>query len=672
MRARGSLALAAVCAVVLLGAAPASAADPVTLESGYVLDEAAVLGSDEIDAAEVRLDQLADDTGLDLWVVFVDRFSNPADAEGWANAAAQQNGLGTNQYLLAIAVDAGQYYLSGDAAGPLDENQLSTIEQQNVLPELRDQDWNGAIAAAAAGITDAATGGSGAGDGSSGVDAGVVIAVIAGVAIVAVVIFFVVRSRRRRPGSAGATSASGSAPAESTADLARRASAALVETDDAIRTGEQELGFATAEFPASATADFTAALSASRAELDRAFSLRQKLDDEVADSDEQVRAWHSEVLALCAQATGRLEEQSERFAALRRLGADAPAAIERLGALRTAAGDALPAAADRLARLEATYAGSALVTVADNVAQAQHRLGFADEQLAAARAALATGDTGSAALALRATEDALTQAQGLAQAVRTLDEQLTAAAAQVPVLRAEIEREIAASAALPDPDGRLAAAVAGARAEIDADRAASDPVAALQRLQTADAELDALLAAAQDSAARTERARQLLGPALTQAQAQISAAEDFIAARRGAVGATARTRLAEAGASFAQARQEQSADAERALQSAQRASQLAASAIDSARGDVDGFAPTGGGSDMGAMLGGLLVGSILGGGRRSSGFGGGFGGGGFGGGSLGGGSLGGGSRSGFGGGRSRSGGGSFGGGGRSRRGGGRF
>jgi hypothetical protein len=663
MRARWSLALAAVCALILLGATPAHAADPVELGSGYVLDEAAVLGSAEIDAAQTRLEQLADDTGLDLWVVLVDRFGNPADAEGWANTTAERNGLGPNQYLLAIAVDGGQYYLSGDLAGPLDEDQLATIEQQSILPSLRDRDFPGAIEGAADGITDAANGGSGTAGGAPGIDAGIVIAVVAVVALIGVVVFFVIRARRRRAAPAGR-------PAESTADLARRASAALVATDDALRTGEQELGFATAEFPEAATADFTAALAASRAELDRAFALRQQLDDDVADTDEQVRAWHSEVLALCTQAVARLEEQSERFAGLRRLGQDAPAAIERLAVERESIESALPVAIQRLTALQRRYAPSALATVADNPEQARSRVAFADQQLTAARAAVQAGETGDAAVAVRSAEDALAQARGLTTAVDTLDERLAEASAQIPALIAELQRDIAASASLPDADGRLGAAVAAARREADAAasaEASGDPVAVLQRLQSADTELDALLESGRDAAARTARAQQLLGPALAQAQAQISAAEDFVSARRGAVGATARTRLAEAGAAFSLALQEQPSDPERALQSAQRSAHLAASAIESARGDVDAFAPVGGGgggSDMGAMLGGLLIGSLLGGGRSGGGFGSGGFGGGFGGGS-------GGSRGGFGGGRSRSGGG-FGGGGRSRRGGGRF
>ena len=153
---------------------------------------------------------------------------------------------------------------------------------------------------------------------------------------------------------------------------------------------------------------------------------------------------------------------------------------------------------------------------------------------------------------------------------------------------------------------------------------------------------------------------------------QVSAAEDYITARRGAVGADARTRLAEAGASLVHAQQLQGIDPQQALAYAQRANQLAAQAIQFAQQDVGSFERNqggggGGGNVAGAVLGGILINSLLGGGGGGRGRGGGFGGGGFGGGFGGGGRPSGG-RSG--GGRSS---GSFGGGGtRSRRGGGRF
>ena len=131
-----------------------------------------------------------------------------------------------------------------------------------------------------------------------------------------------------------------------------------------------------------------------------------------------------------------------------------------------------------------------------------------------------------------------------------------------------------------------------------------------------------------------------------QAQAQVSAAEDYITARRGAVGAEARTRLAEAGASLVRAQQLQQSDPQQAMQQAQRADQLAGAAIQLAQNDVGAFRRRrlgrhvrrrlavrpqagGGGGMLGAVLGGIVINSMLGGGGGSSGgLGGMFGGGG--------------------------------------------
>ncbi|MEV7694200.1 TPM domain-containing protein [Microbacterium sp. NPDC089189] len=657
MRPRWAVVLVAAIVAVLWGAGPVWAAPPPSLGSSYVLDESAVLGQSELNAAEARLEELVTATGLDLWVVYVDRFSDPASAEDWANDTATQNGLGPSQYLLAVAVDDRQFYLSGDTSGPLSADQLTAIEQQHILPALREDDWAGVVDAAADGITEASRGGSvttptDGGSEGSGVDAGVIVLVVSVVALIGVAAFFVVRARRRRRATA---------PAESTEALGQRAAAALVQTDDAIRRSEQEVGFAAAQFGDAATAGFAEAIAASRAELDQAFALRQQLDDEIPDSDAQTRAWHEQTLELSRAASERLDAQTAAFDELRQLEKDAPAALTALQTERASAGQETDAADAAMASLTHTYSPAALTTVADNASESRKRLSLADAQLSDAAAALAAGSTGPAAVAIRAAQEAVAQARQLAGAVRTLGEQLASAAAALGPLRAEVERDIAAASALADPDGRLDAAVAVARAELGAD-AASDPIGGLQRLQTADQQLDELLQAARDAAARREHARQLLPAALAQAEAQITAAEDFIASRRGAIGATARTRLADARASFAVAQQSATSAPEDALTAAQRASRLAADATSSAQSDVAGFAPSGG-DDLGGLLGGILIGSMLGGSR-----GGGFGG------SRGGsrGFSSGGSRGGFssGGSRSRSGG--FSGGGRSRRGGGRF
>ena len=653
MRPRWAYALVAALAAVFLVASPAAATPPVQLGASYVSDEAGVLGDAERAQVEDRLEQLAEADNLNLWVVYVDRFSNPSDAKEWATQTAEQGGLGPNQYLLAIAVDARQYWISSDTSGPLDANQITTVDQDWVYPALRDGDWAGAAIAAADGMS-AARSGAGAGGGSAGGGApgtgssgssdsggavGIVIIVVSVLALLAVGTYFVIRAARRRAASR---------PAESTEDLGKRAAAALVAADDALREAEQEHGFAAAQFGEEATRGLREALTTARTELDQAFTLRQQLDDEIPDTDEQVRAWHEQTLQLATSADQRVQTQLEAFADLRRIEQDLPATRERLRMSRAEAAPALQSAQERFSELTASYPAAALSTIADNTAQAADRLALADAQLAAAEAAVAAGDTGKAAVALRTAEQAIAQARQLADAVGAHGDRIAAAASQIPALRAELTRDLAAAGPLPDPDGALAAASAAARAQLDAP--AEDPVATLAALQRVDDELDALLRSARDAAARAEHARQVLPPTLAHAQAQIGAAEDFISSRRGAVGATARTRLADARASFALAQQQAQAAPEQALDAASRAARLAADAISAAQSDVSGFSGgSGGGGDFGAMLGGILIGSALGGGRRrSGGFGGGFGGGGFRGGS-GGGFGGGGSRGGSGG-----------------------
>jgi hypothetical protein len=181
----------------------------------------------------------------------------------------------------------------------------------------------------------------------------------------------------------------------------------------------------------------------------------------------------------------------------------------------------------------------------------------------------------------------------------------------------------------------VAAAIAATRQQVDAAKAslagpARRPLQTLQGLEAANAQIDGVVAGVRDAAAKAQRAQQMIGQQILQAQAQVSAAEDYIVARRGAIGAEARTRLAEAGAALVQAQQLQSANPEQALQYAQRANQLAGQAIQYAQNDVSAFqgpgssgmlgggGNSGGGGMLGAVLGGIVINSLLGGGGGSS------------------------------------------------------
>ncbi|MBD3943336.1 TPM domain-containing protein [Microbacterium sp. NEAU-LLC] len=676
MRLRWTAALvsAAVIAVTAIGGAAAATA-PVTLGNTYVLDDADVLSSSEEAEAESRLEQLKSETGLDMWVVFVDEFTDPSSSADWANQTAKDNGLGPTQYLLAVATEGRQFYLSGDSAGPITEEQLGTIEQSQIQPALRDDDWVGAVDAAADGLTDAKAGGSGAGSGEASGGASwftwLLVIVVVGVAILLLVMFL----RRRKKGAVtGANGGPAGAPQVSIEELQRHASSLLVQTDDALKTSAQELGFAKAQFGDAATTEFEAAIASSQQGLDEAFGLKQKLDDEIPDSPEETRAWNERIIALCEAANALLDEKAAAFDELRKLEQNAPEALRRVQDERSTAAASLDQATARLRELQSSYAPEALATIADNPAQAQQRLAFADEQLTAAQAAIGAGDGGEAAVGIRAAEEAVAQATLLENAIDKLADDLAAGERNAAALVTELEADIAAASALPDADGRVAGVVASTKQQLETARTqlvgtAKRPLVALQTLEAANEQIDALMKGVRDAAAQAERARQMVGQVMMQAQAQVSAAEDYITARRGAVGADARTRLAEAGASLARAQALQASDPQQAMQQAQRADQLAAQAIQLAQNDVGSFGgmggmgggQSGGGNGMlGAVLGGIVINSLLsgGGGGRSSGGMGGMGG-----------MFGGGSRGGGGGMRP----GSFGGGGtRARRGGGRF
>ncbi|MFF2488385.1 TPM domain-containing protein [Microbacterium sp. NPDC058062] len=677
LRWAAALASAAVVAVTAIGGGAALATPPVTLGSSaeYVLDESGVLSSGQRSEAQSRLEQLKSDTGLDLWVAYVGEFTDPSNATEWAVQTAQDNTLGVSQYLLAVATEGRAYYLWGDPAGPVSDDQLGAIEQQQIQPALARDDWLGAIDAAADGLTDAVGGGSetpATDSGGSGWLTWLLVIVVVGVGIVLLVMLL----RRRKKGAV--TAGPAGPPQPSIEELERRASSLLVETDDAIKTSTQELGFAKAQFGDAATTEFEAALATAQQSLAEAFELKQKLDDHIPDSEQDTRAWNERIIALCEASNTLLDEKAAAFDELRKLEQNAPEALARVHDAKEKAEASLDQATSRLQSLQTAYAPEALATVVDNPEQAKQRLAFADEQLTAAQAAIGAGDGGEAAVGIRAAEEAVGQATLLENAIDKLATDLAEGERNATALVAELESDIAAASALPDTDGRIAGVIASTRQQLDAARAqlsgtAKRPLAALQSLEAANTQIDTLVQGVRDAEAQAQRARQMVGQVMMQAQAQVSAAEDYITARRGAVGAQARTRLAEAGASLARAQALQASDPQQAMQQAQRADQLAGQAIQLAQNDVGAFdggmggmfgggqqsGGQSGGGMLGAVLGGIVLNSVLSGGRSSGGMGGGLGG-----------MLGGG-------GPSRSSGGmrpgSFGGGGtRARRGGGRF
>jgi hypothetical protein len=686
MRARSLWALAAVTAALVLGTpAAALAVDPVELPSGRVLDEAGVLAGSDAAEIESAIDTLNADSGADLWVVYVDEFTNPTDAADWAIATAEANGLGPSQYLLAVATEQRTYFLSGATDGPVSDEQLGAIEQQLVQPRLSDEDWAGAAVAAASGLGNAIAGDDVAAspDDGGGVPNTLVWLVIGAIVVIGIlVIASTLRGRKKKKAVDPRAGEPAELAAVETADLERQAGSALVATDDAVKTSQEELGFAVAQYGEEAVTTFRVAIDSAKESLSRAFTIRQKLADAEPDTEQQVRAWNAEIIRLCMDANAILDREADAFDELRQLEKNAPAALAALRTEHQQVTERLMTASATLQSLSSRYDAAALSTVADNIDQSRERLAFANENLSAADEDIADGQLGAAAVDIRASEEAIDQTALLLGAIDKLGADLDAAQRSITDAISDLRSDLQLARSQPDANGSLVNVIREtetAVAEVEQRRTGvHNPLELLRRLEAANTSIDGILQRVRDAQAQFQRAQSQLGHALSAAGAQVSAAEDYITARRGAVGADARTRLAEAGRNLVQAQQLAASDPVSALTYAQTSSQLARAAIDSAQADVSGFGmqsggfggPMGGGmmgggqqsgsGMMGAILGGIIINSVLSGGGRSSGGFGGFGGGGFGGG------FGGGSR----GGRSA---GSFGGGGtRSRRGGGRF
>src|SRR5215469_5528287 len=406
--------------------------------------------------------------------------------------------------------------------------------------------------------------------------------------------------------------------------LGARASRALVATDDAVQTSEQELGFATARFGAATAAPFSAALESARGELAAAFRLNQQLDDGIPADDGTRQSCLTDISARCAEASRVLDDHSEAFDLLQDLEARAPQLLAEVDAYVVQQAARVSATRQILGRLAAGYTPQAIGTVAANPDQASQRLDFAAAAVASFRHDLAAGQTGRTAALLQAAESAADQATDLLNAVEHVQAQLTQAASALPAALRETDAEIADAAALltDRPGGELASLAARAHAvtaEARARQAAGrlDTLMTLRDVQQADAALDHALAGVRAGRDNQERARAVLDQTMLVARSAVTAARDFITTRRGGIGAGARTRLAEARRHFQQAIGHARDDPEAAVTEAERADLLAQQALATAEQDVSGFARRaangaegGGGFEtgpVGAIFGGILI-----------------------------------------------------------------
>jgi hypothetical protein len=445
---------------------------------------------------------------------------------------------------------------------------------------------------------------------------------LAGVLLVLLLALFIRRALAARPGSARRKA--GGRP--TITELWLQAAGALVAADDSVRTSEQELGFAVATFGQHAAAPFSAAVDSAKAELAGAFELRQQLDDELQRTQSARRTALRAICAHCVEVSRLLDEQSESFDRLQDLQARTPAVFAEADAHAAQQSARLGRSRQILEHLATKYAPAAVAAVSSNPGQAAERLEFASDSLAGARRELAADQASQAAVFLRAAESAADQASDLLDAIEHLESELTQAASALPQALREIDADIAEAGELSpsrhgrDVGGRLfkaKAAVSTVRSQLAG--GAFDALAALRMLEHADTALDRALAGTRNERDRRDRASAVLDQGMLLARSSVTAAEDFITARRGGVGARARTRLAAAHRHFQHALACAVANPESALTAAHRCDELGQEARTLAGHDVARFAgahasPRHGRRRLGvglraAILGGILIGN---------------------------------------------------------------
>ncbi|MDY6055880.1 TPM domain-containing protein [Micrococcus sp.] len=700
---------AGVAALAVL-AAPGAQATVAIPPGVSVVDEAGVLSPAEERQLSQDITRLRTQAGQNLYVVYVPQ--HPGGIQGIAADIRDSRGLSPNDNILAIEVENRQYGLNLNQRLDSAEDAVdSAYVNPMLLQAPQNGDWLAPAVAAVEGIDDAADGrvdgvgrsgerydpagtlpntSAGSSDSSAGSGAGgALTGALAAAAVATAVGAGVAVARRRKkdagrsggaPASAGAAGPRGGGePARrdpldemSVEQLRTKAGSQLVAADDAIRSSEQEMGFAMAAYGDDAVRTFREDIDKAKEHMRASFQLQNQLDDEIPDTEQDQRSWLKEIIARTGEVSAALSAHQEEFNRLRDLENSVPEALSRIDERLPAAEESVRRAEQTLVDLHASYAESALAQVQDNAAQARERLEFVRTAEDKARSAWESGDRSTAALAVRAAEESLTQVDTLAAAVDKARDSLAATLENVRVGVGQSQQDVAEAEAVL-ASGRspeLAGPVAGMKQTLASVQAAlqsgrPDPRELLHRLETAHRTLNTPLGGVRDAREQARQAEQMLSAALSQASAQIDGTADFIGARRGAVGSEARTRLAEADRMLQTALSLRGSDPVAALEHAQRAGELAERAGELAQRDVAGFgfgggdawgggfgghAPrgyrrSGAGSGFAGGLGGALLGGILmnsmfnsGGHGGDSWGGGGFGG--FGGGGLGGGDFG--------------------------------
>lgn len=588
-------------------------------------------------AAEDALYQLADETGHEVYVIFVPDFGNLGPSE-WASQSSNSV-LDQDDALIAIATDTtevGYWALDPDVANDVEAAIITA------RPDLREGDWNAAITT----ITDELSAESSSGGTGIGVALGIVV-----VAILALIGFSMFRKSRNRK-------AKEQREAESLEALSKRAATALIEADDGVRESAAELEFARAEFGVQATVKFDEALTKAREEVSQAFEFRKLLDDNIPDTPQEQHRYYTGILEHTAKARQYIGEQEEEFARLRNMNARVHDVLAELEVRISEIGPQISSAQAQIDNLAYKFPPAALQTIKGYPGQITSLLGAAREAVTKGKAQVEQNQRSEASVFARIAEDHVQQASKLLTEVNEADQTLNRAKQDLQTAIASLSSDVADAKRLGGEDPIIHARKVNAEQALAyATNSQTDPIKALRDLEEAETLIDAALAGVREEEENQRRLASGVDRARASAELAVRSADSFINANRQFVGSAARTSLSTAMSNISRA--EKSRDFQQQLSLYRAAETSARQAETQARNDFNSGPDYHGGyrrhhhdeRGFDGMIPGLIIGSILSGGFGGGNRGGGFSSGSFGGGGFGGfGGGGGGGGGGFGGG----------------------
>lgn len=626
------LSLALAIAAFVLALPVGSRAQSIPRLESAVTDETGLLSADRA-AIEDALEQLFQETGVQLYVLFVDT-TGGIDIGDYARLVGEQS-LSPNDALLVVAVDdrADNLSVGSELAGRVSQTSLDRVRTQTLEPALAEGDFAGGVIRSAQALGSVLPG-TGPTDptpgtpGGSGTNFGSVVLAIVGVILIALGVLWLigrvrtVREQRQRAFEEAKTQEA----------LGREANKRLIATDDALRDAEQELGFAEAQFGAAAAGTLRQALASAKEELNAAFAIGQELDDTVPEPPEKRRQMIQDIIARCERAQAVASAQTAELARLREMERNAPQLLASLRAKASELEQRLadgPATQARLSR----FAESNSAAVAGNFDAARSKQVSAIEALDAADALLQAGKTSEAVGTATSAEPLVHDATSLLDAVEhmanTLESTADKLGAELDAARGDVaaaRQQLAGGSAQSLSDALRDAETALSEAEAAAAQTPPDVMNAFRRATDANALADNVLSGVREEQLRAQRLQQTAVSSVASAQASVVRARDYIDSHRRtqSIGRMARNRLVQAEAELDQARAILQSDAGRALQLARSADSLADEAYALAQQSTPGYDPVDVGryrpdTDLGSLIIGAILGGMMSGGNRGGG-----------------------------------------------------